>query len=466
MKKWVAAFVLFSAVFWLGGFTSDNPDIHQYQRHPLRNRLKKLLTAGKERYLQRRYEDAMAIFEAMNSLDPNNLDALIWTKKCEQQLFKERNEAIKADIIRKRGSLRGKESGFENWTWGPTVGHFEIRTSKTKPREVPVKKVRPPASEGEISQAKAAAAKGDPNSLFQLALLHNSRLELDEGIKALEEAVEKDNEILSRDDEELTSRILEGFRQALEKGKATTQQRLLAARVAYMQGDWSQAIVQFIKAASKDPNCKPQALAGLKKIIDSGKTGFLQRLPDISLFQQAYAFQEKKDKFYLWVNFAPSSPLYLFPFDLEFEQAAIKKIEVKSPDILFIIPDPFTIDTTRLWVVGKDPDDDSRSLSLKTEITLDETIILELNLSNFLVDANLPGNWSMVFGPDEAFHSGFPIPKSEKTFSGGRLKAYQLSYSSGKGPTLHLPDFRKPLSKKFDVWKEMQEIQEKEGYLF
>lgn len=463
MKRFLAVLCLIIGLF-LVGFSSNNPDLSQYQRLPLRVRLKRLLHAGRELFLQRRFEEAMAIFEVMDEIDPRNLDSLLWRKKCEQQIFRENNELLKTEIIKRQGSLRTKESGFENWVWGPTVGHFEIRTSKPKPRIIPPKKIRPPASDAELQAATEKAKSSDPEALFELAILHNTRQELQSGINAFEKAVEQDPGILAKDDEGLTAKVLGEFEEALIHGRATPEQRMLAAKVAFLQGDWAQTIRQFIKAGSKDPALKTAAEAGLRRIIETGKTEFLQRLPEITLFQQAYSHEGNKDKLYLWIQFAPKNSLYLFPFDFEFEQAAIKEIKVNSPDILAVIPDPFTIDTTRLWVIGKDPDDRERSFNFKAEITLDESVISELDLSNYLVESTLPGNWSYVFGERDSFYPGFPIPKVEKEENGLVLKAFQLSYSHGKGPIVYLPDFRKPGKTKVDVWAKMEEVLKSEGY--
>jgi len=81
-----------------------------------------------------------------------------------------------------------------------------------------------------------------------------------------------------------------------------------------------------------------------------------------------------------------------------------------------------------------------------------------LNLSNFSVESTLPSNWSLVFGIPECFGPGFPASQYEKTDNGVVMKAYQLATTSGKGPTLLLDDFRKPLPAKINVWKAIDEI--------
>ncbi len=78
-----------------------------------------------------------------------------------------------------------------------------------------------------------------------------------------------------------------------------------------------------------------------------------------------------------------------------------------------------------------------------------------LDLSNFNAAPELPDNWSLVFGPAEAFPAGFPTPQLEKTENGLAIKAFQLRMNTGKGPVVSLRDLRKPLPGPIDVWKYM-----------
>jgi len=457
MKRWHFMLISFLVCFFLVGFTEIDPNLQQYRRLPLSIRLKRLLLAGKDLFNRRRYEDAMAVFDCMRKLDPKNLDAYLWQKKCEERLFREKNESVKNAIIAKQGNLKMKESGFENLTWGPTSGHFEVRYSQPKPHIIPPKKVRPRASDAEIARAMEAASKEDPKALFHLAMLHKTRGENLLAVAAWEKAVTKDPELLSEDDEGLTTSILDATQKSLEKGNISPGQRVLSAKVSLLQGDWNTAIIQFIKAASKDKAFIKPAEQGLKKIIDSGQTGFLQQVPEISGIAHAYAYEEDKDRFYLWAKFYPKTPFYIFPFDIEVESSAIKSIKIESPDILFTILDPFVRDTTRIWAIGKDEDDQVKALTLKLVIELDPSL-QGLNLSNYSVETTLPGNWSLVFGAQDSFGAGFPAPTVEKIENGVIQKAYQLSFTSGKGPTLYLPDFRKPLPGKVDIWKAIEDV--------
>lgn len=412
---------------------------------------------GKDLFNRRRYEEAASVFEAMKSLDERNLDAELWLQKCHERLSQEKNENTKAQIIKQQGSLKNKESGYENWTWGPTSGHFEIRTSKPKPHIIPPKKIRPRATDGEVAKAMLGAAKNNAKALFDLAMLHHSRKEPELAIMSWERAVEIDANILALDDEGLTSTILEEADKALENGTITPELRLLTARVSLWQGDWGQAITHFIKAASKNPALKDKAGKGLKKIIDSGKTDFLKRPPDIDSIFLAYAFENKEDRLYFQADFIPRTPLYIFPFDLEVESAVVKSVEILSPDVLFVFRDPFTTDTSKLWIVGKDSSDQFKRLRARLIVHLDPAVN-GVNISNYNCEGPIPGNWGLVFGLPESFYSGFLPPVVEKNLNGVLLKAYQLSRTNGKGPTLVLQDFRKPLPAKIDVWKCIEEI--------
>lgn len=440
------------------GFSTPSPDLQQFKRLPLSIKLKRLLKAGKDLYHRRHYEEAIGVFEAMGDMDKNNLDALMWKKKCEEQLAREKNESVKSAIIKKYGRLKQKESGYENWTWGPTAGHFEVRYSTPKPHIVPPKKVRPRATDAQLEAAKKAAGQNTAQAFFDLAMLYNSRSSLDAGLDSLEKAAERDPAILANDDEGLTGKILEQADRNAEKGKITPKERLLVARVHLLQGDLAQAIMHYIKAASKDGALKPFARLGLKKIIDSGKTAFLQQPPEMNALYQAYIHENSEDRLYVFSNFAAKTPLYLFPFDFEVPQSSVKSVEVLSPDVLFTFIDPFVIDTVRVWVVGKDDSDDSRPLNLKAILRLDTKGMQDFSLSNYWVENSLPANWGLVFGPPESFGPGFATSHYDTDQNGIAIRCFQLPRNTGKGPTIFLSDFQKPLPGKADVWKVIDEL--------
>ncbi|MBF0502060.1 MAG: tetratricopeptide repeat protein [Candidatus Riflebacteria bacterium] len=459
MRRFGLSVGLFCGCLLLFGFApGPSPDLRQYSRLPLSVKLARLVKAGEEKFQQRRYEEAIAIFEVMKSLDEHNLDAIFWLQKCNDRLSSEANERMKAQMIKQKGNLVIKESLYDNWVWGPTVGHFEIRQSKPKPHIPVVRKVHPRASDAEIEKARKAADAGDANALFELAMVLHSRADDTAAIEALDKAVTTDPTILERDDEGLSSAALETAQRALEKGTITPEQRLRAARVNYLQGDLSDAVIGFIKAASKDSALKGQVQKYLQTLLDSRKADFLLRPPEVFSFRQAYLWEKGEDSLFIRIQFRPTSPHFIVPFDLPLEPRAVKAVETRSSDLLFVLPDPVNPDGTRLWLVAKDATDDVPMLEARLVIRLHPSKVTFIDLSNYQVSSDLSDNWSVVIGDSTSFGPGFPVGQIDQMQGKLIIKGYRLQLSNGKGPSLDLRDFRKNLGSGIDPWKIFEDV--------
>lgn len=436
----------------LVGFTSPTPELDQYKRTPLSVKLQRFQKSGTDLFMRHRYEEALAVFQTMGKLDPGNIDALFWEKKVREKLFHEETEKFKADLWRTKGSLVLKESKYDNWHWGPEVGHFEIRQSIPKPYIPPVKKIRPPIAEAEFAKIKEKAT--DAAGLFELAIACNSRKEFEKGFDALDEAALRDPEILGRDDEGLVATLLEDLQKPLETGKITPRQRVLLGRISMLSGDLSGAALQLIKGASREAGLVPDAQKAMERLLGTGKTEFLYKSPEIYRFAQAYAYQESEDRMYVSARVNPTTPHYVFPFEFPFEAEAVEAIEIKSPDFLFGSVDLTATDTARIWFTGVDNTDEPRNLDLRAVIRFKPGKLGGvLDLSTWSVPAELGNNWSLVIAPPTAFNPAFPVPQKQTSDGGIEMKAFQVQQSGGKGPYLNLDEFHKPLPKDVDVFK-------------
>lgn len=436
--------------------TSKSPDLTYYSRTPLSVKMSRLFAAGQDLFNRRRYEEAQTVFEAMRSLDEHDLLSVFWIKKCQERFDREANEKRKSENIRQTGHLFPQEEIYTNWRWGPEVGHFEIRTSKPKPYVEPVRKIRPRASDAQLAKARSAAAGNSPDALFDLAMAHWSRKENGPAIDALEKAADLNPDVLARDDEGLTAAVHDELQGALEKGKASPSLLLRAGRVAIIQGDLLEAFRALIRAATDDAKLIDEVRPLMQKLVDTGKTEFLFRAPEIWTFRQGYAFENDEDRLYLKLVMAPRAPVPMAPLDLMFERDAIGSVEVLDSDVLFTLVDPAATETTRLWVVGKYRESDQLTeVNGRLVFHFPKDKLSYLDMSNFNAAPELPDNWSVVIGAEDAFSAGFPPAELEKTENGVSARAFQLRMNTGKGPVLTLSEMHKPLAASVDVWKMM-----------
>ncbi|OIP26267.1 hypothetical protein AUK22_06955 [bacterium CG2_30_54_10] len=455
--------MLFGAMVALSGFSpaGPSPDLQQYQRLPLSVRLTRLTNAGIGLFNRRRYEDAITVFESIFTLDPKNLGAFFWIRKCRDVLNRERSEWVKADLYRKRGSLTLKESKYDNWVWGPTVGHFEVRYSKPKPYIPPVRMRHSKASDDQIVKAREATVGGDPEKLFELAMLLWSRGEKDPAIDAYESAMEKDPEIAGRDDEGLLATVADELAKELAKGLPSGEagkQFMQAGRLSRLQGDPQGMIQNLVKAATLDPQLQDKIKNYLEEFVTSGKTAFLMKVPDIFSFRQAYVFEDDEDRLYLKTTFSPGTPFPMAPIDLMFDWTAIKGVDLVASDVLFAIMDPTVKDFTRLWLVPKIKDKAFPTFLAKLRVRVDKDRLSSLDLSNVNVSPDLPDNWCVIVGTDSSFGVGFPTPEFEDSENSLKIKAFQLGRTNGRAPSLTLRDFHIPAQKPLDMWRAIDKV--------
>ncbi|MBF0544904.1 MAG: hypothetical protein HQM08_10745 [Candidatus Riflebacteria bacterium] len=452
-------FLFFACLLMLGFAPANDPNLRGYTRVTINKRLDLLEKAGKDRFNRRLYEEAIEIFKAMLILDEGNLDAFFWISKCRERVKREESEKRKAELYRKKGSLVIKESKYDNWIWGPTAGHFEIRISKPKPRIIPPKKNRPRVGDAELLAFKKKADSGVPKDLFELAMSYKSRGEFPLAIESYSKAVAADPKILQLDDEGLTGELCEKFQKQKEKGTISPQERLQAATIGFLQGDLVESIIDFIKASSHDNTLKLACQDGLEKILGTGKTDFLVKPPEILSFRQAYLWENGEDSIYLKIRFRPNSPVFLIPFDLPLEYANVKTVENRSTDIICIIPDKRVDTPLRLWIACKDSGDSIPIFELKAVIRLRPAKVMTLDFSNYYaVPSEIEDNWSVVFGDPSTYSPGFPKGDIESNKAGLIIKAFDLTASKGKGPNLDLRDFRRNLGSSINPWKTFEEI--------
>lgn len=435
--------------------TSESPDLTYYSRTPLSVKMSRLFSAGQDLFNRRRYEEAQAVFESMRTLDEHDLLSVFWVKKCRERLDREANEKRKSDNLRQTGRLFPKEDVYTNWHWGPEVGHFEVRTSKPKPYVEPVRKVRARAGDADLAKAKSAAGSS-PDALFELAMVHWSRKENGPALDALEKAADLNPDVLARDDEGLAAAAHDELQAAMEKGKPAPAQLLRAGRVAILQGDLPEAFRALIRAATEDEKLIGDVKPLMQKLVDTGKTEFLFRAPEVWTYRQAYAFENDEDRLYLKLAMAPRAPVPMAPLDLMFERGAIGSVDVLDSDVLFTLVDPAATETTRLWIVGKYRESDGPTeVNGRLVFHFRKDGLSFLDMSNFNAAPELPDNWSLVVGAEGAFSPGFPPAELEKTENGVTIKAFQLRMNTGKGPVLSLTELRRPLAGAVDVWKMM-----------
>ncbi|MBF0406231.1 MAG: hypothetical protein HQM10_02670 [Candidatus Riflebacteria bacterium] len=452
--------LIFISSILLFGFTQSNdPGLRNYSRTTLNTKLNRLQVAGEDFYKRRLYEEAIGVFEAMLILDRGNLDAYYWIKKSQERIDREKSEKNKAELYQKKGSLVIKESKFDNWIWGPTAGHFEVRVSKPKPRIIPPKKDRARVSDSDVEKLLAEAKKSpSASNSFELAMAYKSRSEYSEAIEWYLKAAELDRKILELDDEGLTGELSEKYQAAKENGQISPPERLRAASVNFIQGDFPESVIDYIKSASKDPTLKLASKSGLEKIIGTGRTEFLQTKPEILSFRQAYLWENGEDSVYLKIRFRPTSPLFLVPFELPIDYENLKTVEIRSENVLYIIPDKTSDNPLRLWVACKDIGDSIPVVEMKAVLRLKPSKLIQFDFSNYYCIPETGDNWSVVLGDNSTFCPGFMKGTIESTKEGLMVKAFDLYQSKGRGPTLDLRDFRRNLGKSVNVWKIIDEV--------
>lgn len=456
MKKTTALLLALTTGLTLTGFSRPRSysDLAEYSRTPLETRVERMQKSGEDLFLRRRYEDAITVFETVEALDKGNMKARLWITKARSELLKENQDRVKQQLMKQYGHLIPREMIYDNWRWGPSVGHFEVRYSEPKPYVRPVRKVRPKASDEEIKAAEQKADKsGAAEDYFELAMLHWSRRETDKALQNYFKSMALDTEMLARDDELMLATVAQEVSSKIETGKVTATDFMDSGKLEMIQGDRARAVSHLVRAVQTDKSKLEEASRILSDFIESPQIDLVARPPDIFSFRQAYVFDKEKDTLYLRILLMPKKRGQIVPFDLTIPFAGAGKIEISGKDAVMVFPKPGINDALRLWFVLPEKQDEFPEYELKVAVNLDRKNAQYLELSNFSLAKEQPDNWSFVIGSEFNFGDAVPKAEYEKTLSGLQISGYQLSLSDGKGPVISLDGFKEPLPRKIDIWK-------------
>lgn len=434
-------------------------DLATYKRIPTKKRVESLLKAGEDLFLRRLYSEANSVFKMVLDLDKNNLNAKVWMAKINNIYQAEQYEENKKALYKKWGHLTPIDKIYQNWHWGPEVGHFEVRYSEPKPYVPTVRKFRPKATEEEIKKALNAYKKEKTaTNTFELALLYWSQRKKSEALKYYFEAADLSSDILGNDDDYMVSMITEELEEKLNKGKTTAQDHLTYGRLALLQGNTKDGIHNLIKSVKMDKSLSPIAKNSIDRFISDGFSNIVGIPAEIYSFRQAYVFNKNKDMFYLRVIVCPVDKRQLIPIDTTLPASFTGDITIASKDILYAYKKTGIDDSVRLWVAlpekaGKYPEYELRLIiNLKRGIDYDEDAG-GIELSNFGLPSEMTDNWSFVISSE--FDNTDPaIPGDySKVENGVRVYGYHLGTTDGKGPYVSFRDFSESLPSDADVWK-------------
>lgn len=455
MKRTALFIVLASAGIALVGFgPRPYSDLAEYKRLPMEKRIERFQSSGEDLFLRRRYEDAIAVFQTILALDAGDMKAKLWMTKAQVQILAEQSELNKKALYKKYGHLISEDKIYENWHWGPSIGHFEVRYSEPKPYVPKVRKVRPKASDAEVAAAsKKAESSGDAADLFELAMLCWSRRDNDKALKAFFDAYAINKEILAKDDEFLLSTISDEVDAKTVSGKATARDYLTSGKLGLLQGDRQRAVNHLVKAATVDDKLKEEIKKVIGGFVATPQVETVSAPPDIFSFRQAYVFDKGSDKLYLRVILIPKGKGQVVPIDLTMKAASAKDIELVSKDVMFAYAQPGIDESLRLWLILPEKEGEFPEYEIKLAINLDRAAAQAFELSNFALPPEQPDNWSFVIGSEFNFSESIAKGDFEKNIEGTRIAGYHLSVTAGKGPFISLESFKEPLPKKIDIWK-------------
>ncbi|MDD3146084.1 MAG: hypothetical protein PHD82_02170 [Candidatus Riflebacteria bacterium] len=456
MKRTSLFLVVLSFGLMLAGFgPRPYSDLAEYRRLPLETRINRMQSAGEDLFMRRHYEDAIVVFETILTLDPGDLKAKLWVTKAQSQILVEKNEATKKALYQKYGHLTPKDKIYENWHWGPSVGHFEVRYSEPKPYVPKVRKLRPKATDAEIAAAKKKAeASGDAADLFELAMLYWSIKDRDKSLKAFFDAFAVDPEILSKDDEYMLSTISEEVDAKAAAGKAAANDYLVSGRLGLIQGDRQRAVNHLVKAAALDEKIRETVRKELATFVATSQVEMVSLPADIFSFRQAYVFDKGTDKLYLRIVMVPKNGSQVIPVDMMLNPESVKDIELASKDVAFAFTQPGIDDSSsRLYLILPEKEGEFPEYEVRVALTLDRAESQSFELSNFSLSQELPDNWSFVISSEYNVSESLAQGDFEKSIDGMKITGWHLAITEGKGPYIPLDSFKEPLPKAVDVWK-------------
>ncbi|GAB1353974.1 hypothetical protein MASR1M12_27120 [Erysipelotrichia bacterium] len=455
MKRTVKFLLVFSFGLMLAGFgPRPYSDLAEYKRLPLETRISRLQSAGEDLFMRRRYEDSIVVFETILALDPGELKAKLWITKAQSQLLLEKNAANKQALYRKYGHLTPKDKIYENWRWGPSVGHFEVRHSEPKPYVPKVRKLRPKATDAEVAAArKKAEASGGAADMFELAMQHWSRKEQEKALKAFFDAYAINPEVLGRDDEYMLSTISEEVDAKTAAGKASAKDYLTSGKLGLIQGDRQRAVNHLVRAAAMDSKAREEARKELGSFLATSQVDTVSLPAEIFSFRQAYVFDKGLDKLYLRIVLLPKNRAQVVPVDMMLKNESVKDIEIASKDVAFAFQQPGIDESMRLYLVLPEKEEEFPQYEVRLILTIDRDKSQTFELSNFVTGENLPDNWSFVFSSEYNLSESLAKGDFEKSIDGMKISGWHLAITAGKGPFIPLESFKEPLPKPVDIWK-------------
>lgn len=427
-------------------------DLAEYKRLSQETRISRLQAAAEDLYKRRRYEDAVQVFETILALNESDLKAKLWVVKARTAIKRELDELNKQERYRRYGQLIPKTK--DDLIDGAALGYVEERYAEPKPYVRPVRKIRPPASAGDIKEQAAKAEKsGAAADFFELAMLHWSKKEAEKALKAYFKAVALDSEILALDDEQLLMTVSGEVEKRIEDGKVAGEEYLDSGKLLMVQGELKRAVSHLVKAAQFDKKVAQEAADIVLTLIESPQIELLSAPPDLVGFRQAYVFDKDADIVYVRATLIPKKRGQIVPVDITIPAVAVNKIETMSKDAVMAFGKPGIDEFLRVWVVLAEKEDDFSEYEVRLAINLDRNILNYLELSNFTLAAEMPDNWSFIIGSEFNFSSNIPKAEYEKNIEGLQISGYHLTTSEGRGPTLLMTDFKEPLPRKVDIWK-------------
>ncbi|HNW11145.1 MAG TPA: hypothetical protein PKI71_07255, partial [Candidatus Rifleibacterium sp.] len=362
--------------------------------------------------------------------------------------------ANKQALYRKYGHLTPKDKIYENWRWGPSVGHFEVRYSEPKPYVPKVRKLRPKATDAEIAAArKKAEASGDAADMFELAMQHWSRKEQEKALKAFFDAYAINPEVLGRDDEYMLSTISEEVDAKTAAGKASAKDYLTSGKLGLIQGDRQRAVNHLVRAAAMDPKSREEARKELGMFLATSQVDTVSLPAEVFSFRQAYVFDKGLDKLYLRIVLLPKNRAQVVPVDMMLKNESVKDIEIASKDVAFAFQQPGIDESMRLYLVLPEKEEEFPQYEVRLILTLDRDKSQTFELSNFVTGENLPDNWSFVFSSEYNLSESLAKGDFEKSIDGMKISGWHLAITAGKGPFIPLESFKEPLPKPVDIWK-------------
>jgi tetratricopeptide (TPR) repeat protein len=457
MKRTLSVLLIIISGLILVGYTSNGnrsySDLAEYKRLPMNTRIHRLQKKGEELYLRRKYEEALAVFETILSLDESDMEAKLWITKTKARVKRERNEEEKKNLYKKYGRLIPKEMSYHNWHWGPSVGHFEVKYSEPKPYNPPERKFHPKATDEEIAEQKAKAESSQAaEDYFELSMRYWSRRMKEKALNAYFTAVKIDPAILAEDDELMLETLYKEIIEVLENKNPTGKNYYDAGRIGMIQGDRRQAVQNLISASRLDKELKNEVSKIIASYVVSPEVKQSIVPPDIYSYRQAYVFDEDADMIYIRIVGIPRGNRLVFPLDITFDLKAIKKLEIASNDLAFAYAMPGQDKAARIWFVLPEKEEFAE-YDLRLIAYVDRDYNTWIDLSNYAIPPEQPDNWSFVIGSEFNFGEMIPQGEFEKHLDGVQVTGYHLSRSEGKGPYIDLSYFKEPMPKEVDVWE-------------